>query len=58
MNKVQRRAHVEPPCPDCGSRVVPIWSDTRDRSEAQPDWRVVARECSNQRCPRRNHVNR
>jgi len=50
MNKAQRRAHMEPPCPACGSRVVPIWKDQRPLSARQPDWQVSARQCSSQAC--------
>lgn len=50
MNKAQRRAHVEPPCPECGSRVIPIWKDERSVASKQPDWRVRARQCSDQEC--------
>lgn len=50
MNKAQRRAHVEPPCRECGSRVIPIWKDERSATSRQPDWRVSARQCSRQAC--------
>ena len=50
MNKAQRRAHMEPPCPACGSRVVPIWKDERSLPARQPDWQVSARQCSSQGC--------
>ncbi len=50
MNKAQRRAHMEPPCPACGSRVVPTWKDERPRLALQPDWRVSDRQCSSQEC--------
>jgi phage terminase large subunit GpA-like protein len=50
MNKAQRRAHMEPPCPACGERVVPTWKDERPRTERQPDWQVSARQCSSLSC--------
>lgn len=50
MNKAQRRAHMEPPCPACGSRVVPNWTDQRQESDRQPDWQVSDRQCSSQLC--------
>lgn len=50
MNKAQRRAHIEPACHKCGSRVIPIWKDARSPDANQPDWRVSARQCSRQGC--------
>jgi phage terminase large subunit GpA-like protein len=50
MNKAQRRAHVEPPCPECGSRVIPTWKDERSPADAQPDWHISARQCSSENC--------
>lgn len=50
MNKAQRRAHVEVPCRECGSRVIPIWKDERTADSSQPDWRVSARQCSRRGC--------
>ena len=50
MNKAQRRAHVEAPCRECGSRVIPTWKDERAADSGQPDWRVSARQCSRRGC--------
>jgi len=41
---------MEPPCPACGSRVVPNWTDQRQASARQPDWQVSDRQCSSQLC--------
>lgn len=57
MNKAQRRAHTEPPCPACGSRVVPTWKDERSVSDRQPDWQVSARQCSSLDCGRNDPGN-
>ncbi len=50
MNKAQRRAHMELPCPRCGARVIPIWKDERSATDPEPDWQVRARQCSSQGC--------
>jgi hypothetical protein len=50
MNKAQRRAHVEPTCPKCGGRVIPIWKDERSPTATQPDWNVSDRQCSERDC--------
>jgi len=57
MNKAQRRAHVEPPCPACGSRVVPTWKDQRAPTARQPDWQVGDRQCSRLSCRLNNPQN-
>lgn len=57
MNKAQRRAHVESPCPQCGARVIPIWKDERSAADDQPDWHVSARQCSSRICTLNNAHN-